>query len=322
MIHDVDSTLAELLFDELAKTESALKSKEQIHFNPAGTAAGTAKEPALNLYLHELKENLSLRDDTIRVTRDENYRPTAKRRSAIRLDLSYLLTANAGDDASVEHRLLADVLAVLFRNQMVDDKRLPEALKIDGQPFMISVAQPEHRVTEESAVFVGTAGGRLRPKLTLVVTASFNPFETEEVKLVREAILKLFQGPDPQNPGPEMGRREIHVSIAGRVTGPVYGKTELVGRQGVRVTIPELGFSAITDDRGIFHFSDLANRKYKLRFEDRGFETQEIEAAAMPRGRTRDLEPMLVRLVPVGQLDGHAVAEPAEKATAAAKRKG
>mgnify|MGYP003342124897 CR=1 FL=1 len=284
-----------------------------MRFNPGD--ASTGKEPVVNLHLHGIRENTQMRDERILVMRDDRGRAVAKRRAEIRLNLSYLVSVHAPDDAGAEHRLLSEVMKILFKNPVLPEVLIPEELLVDSGQVLVTVAQPDHDVSDETALIVKSMGGRLRPTLSIVVTAAFNPFESREVKLVRYALMRMHQSNNPLDPGPVISEREVSVSLAGMVVAEVVGGRSTDGLPGITVEIPELGVSALTDHRGVFHFTNLLPRKYELQIQRRGFKDQKFEATAVAKGRGSELEPVVV------YLERSTESAPEKTAAAAGKKK-
>jgi hypothetical protein len=60
-------------------------------------------------------------------------------------------------------------------------------------------------------------GGRLRPALSLVATAPFDPFETKWTKAVRQALVGCSPGASSRAPGRPLHLSGVQVSTAGVV---------------------------------------------------------------------------------------------------------
>ncbi|MCL4283889.1 MAG: DUF4255 domain-containing protein [Fimbriimonadaceae bacterium] len=295
MIHEVDVTLRELLLGEMkAAGAKLLKDAAQVGFGLPGEVKGdSAKSPQVNLYLHDVRENLSLRDESIKVVRNEFGGAIGKVPAPIRLDLSYLVTVHAGGDSSVEHELLAEVISVFIRNRWVPERYLTEGLKPFGSSAVIvSVAQSDHPSQSDPSSLWSALGGQVRPMLGLVVTAMFNPFETKLVKMVREAIVGIGVGTPPQGPDRPLDLKTTRVSAAGIVT---RGEDDLPEPEVV-VSVAGREERTTTDERGFFCLLNLPPGKHTLSFWKRGLKVKEVAVNAPPPGRPDLLDPIGVSL--------------------------
>ncbi|MFI5387577.1 MAG: carboxypeptidase regulatory-like domain-containing protein, partial [Fimbriimonadales bacterium] len=254
---------------------------------------GKDKKPRINLYLHDVRENLPMRDETFHVKRTQDEWSVAKRPGAIRLDLSYILTVTA-EDPLTEHRVLGEVLAALIRNRVVPDKYMAQSL-LDENPnaLLLSIAQPDHPAHDDQPKLWQSIGAAIRPSLTIVATAKFNPYETKFVKVVREAIYALGQGVHPEGPNRQMDIKSVRLSVAGIVSD----KKEDRGIANVMVSIAGREEQATTDERGFFSFLNLPPNRYTLHFRKRAYKEVDMETVAPPPGRSDSIEPMDVAMV-------------------------
>jgi hypothetical protein len=132
--------------------------------------------PAVNVYLYDIREDLSRRSAGLRDVRNARDIATARRRPVRYFRLSYLVTSWT-KRAEDEHRLLAAVLACLLRTD-----ELPvagsEALTRLGEPIPMSVARPPQE-TRSLADIWSALGGDLKPSLDVVITTPF-PYAADE----------------------------------------------------------------------------------------------------------------------------------------------
>jgi hypothetical protein len=255
MIHDVDETLRRLLATELARMPRCpIHHPDQITFDaPSVAEAVQDGEAHVNLYLHDVRENVEMRDESFRVTSNFSEGRAYRQRAAVRLDLGYLITVYAGDDPATEHRLLADVLGVLLRHMAAPEEYLAGLLEGQGrQSLLLAVAQPDHVANADPPALWQALGGRLRPALSLVATAPFNPFETVYTKMVREAVVGLAPGAETEAPRSprEMGRR---ISAAGIVLEQETGQP----LAGAEVRVVGRDEQTTTDAQGLFYLVNL-----------------------------------------------------------------
>ena len=315
MLHDVDETLRRLLSAELANTPGCpVFDPEQISFDPPAVAEAVQdREAHVNLYLYDVRENVTQRDESFRTARKPEEGLAGRRRAAARLDLSYLVTVYAGDDPATEHRLLSDVLGVLMRCQAAPEAHLNGSLEGAGpNGVLLAVAQPDHVAFQDPAGLWQALGGRLRPALSLVANAPFNPFETKWVRVVREAVLGFTQGAGPGSP-----RLPVESAARVSVAGVVVDAQSEQPLPGVRVRAD--GFEdreAASGDGGFFYLLNLPpGGPHRIVFQKRGYRTQEIRVAAPPPGRLDQLEHSVVSLR--RQTDAEWAAEESARAEAA-----
>ncbi len=302
MIQEVDESLRQLLLGELGRLEGpSITAADQITFLPPATLEqNPPKKPSINLYLHDVRENVELRQhERMLAERSPNEETVQRRRAPIRLDLAYLITVHAGDEPSAEHKLLTEVLGVLLRAPVLPARYLTDIMREDpDNGVLLAVAQPGHPAHEDPARLWQAMNGRLRPTLGLVATATFNPYETHVTRLVREAVLALGVGVPPNGPQRPLSVRTTRVSAAGVVCDP-EGK-ELVG-----VTVEAKGREKTvhSDDRGFFYLLDLPAGRTTLLFRLAGYKTIEVPANVPPIGRPDLLEPLGVTLAPLADAE-------------------
>jgi hypothetical protein len=303
MIHDVDETLRRLLSEELAKraanapagsSASAGLDNVEVSFSTPEDAEKSATErPRINLYLHDVRENVAYRDESFALDRRPGEASAGRKRAAVRLNLAYLITAHAGGELAREHQLLAEVLGILFRNPAAPPAYFGGELEgLGANSVNLAVAQPDGEGGINPASVWQSLGGKARPVLGLVVTAPFDPFETKWTKVVREALLGVGQGTnqDGSRRGMELGG--VRVSIAGVV---VDGGTS-APISNVQIGIEGRRETAISDEKGFFHFLGIAPGRHTLHFQAIGFEPHQSAVTAPPPGRTDLLEPQIVTL--------------------------
>lgn len=291
MLQDVDQSIKNLLLAELRLSPDGLiKDEAQIEFGPGPKDSPPAK-PTLCLFLHDVHENLETRDQSFEVRRGPDLREVAKSRKATRLNLSYLVTAHA-KDTEAEHRLLGEALGVLMRNGFIPPKHLAGSLAIFGEPAVtISVAQRDHWAHSDAPRVWQATGLPLRPFIGIVAGALFDPFETRTVKLVREAILALGQGADPDGADRQMVVHSTRVSAAGTVSD-VNGDAI----PDVKVAIKGRSEATITDAQGVFLFRNLPSGPHTLVFSKAGLESREEEVISPVKGLANELQPVAVQM--------------------------
>ena len=293
MIQDVDETLRQLLAAELKKAPgAAIQSAEQIVFRSPNALEG--EQAQVNLFLHDVCENTLLRDEPFRYERSAAARAERKR-SPVRLNLSYLVTAHARSSAE-EHALLTEILGALLRFPTIPADNGPDApdyrqgaLKNEenGRLFL-SVAQPDHLVHSGSAQMWQAIGGPLRPALGLTVTAAYDPFEARPVPVVTNVILGTGQGLPPDGPRRPLDLQRTWVSAAGVVVNEANKPLA-----DVFLWIEGREETAQTDERGFFYFLNLPEGEHAVKMRRRGYKTDEIKIHAPPAGRMEQVTPQI-----------------------------
>lgn len=302
MIVDVDETLKRMLGAELAKIPGCpVYSEEQITMEaPTLAAAQQDGEARVNLFLYDIRENLEQRDESFLQVRNGVRTEAGKRRAPIRMNYTYLVTTHAGQDHSTEHRLLGDVMAVLLRHLAVPDAYLVGTLvgqRMNG--VHLSLAQPEHLEIMNPTNLWQALEGELQPGMPLVVTASFDPFETKWTKVVRELLSSVGQGGAPDQPNRQPRISSLRASAAGVITDQ---RTENRLRR-VRVQAVGTDESVESDAEGFFLLLNLTPGPQTLRFERRGYKPLEISTVAPSTGKLDELEPLVVAMIPLSDTE-------------------
>lgn len=295
MICDVDAVLENTL-------RKGIPDSVTISFTSDGS-----KKPTLRCLLFDIREALRFRDQTPRYLPDTEA-STLRKLPPVRMDLTYLIWADA-DDVGVEHDLLSKVLRILYSTPFVDGDDLVGTLKDEGTGrVQIEVSQLDHRSHEQPERIFSALGLTLRPAVWAVLTASFEPYQSEVVKVVRHALssLGLIQPDGSVKVG---SVSTIQISIAGVVQcegTPVRCATiEAVGT----------GLETTSNDAGFFSFVGVPTRTVKLRVEHPDYVPLETEASVPPPGRVDLLKPLKLDLQPNADTDGVRLVQNALSAT-------
>ena len=181
MIDDLDRTVEELLRRELAP---ALLEQVGISFAAPDAEFPPASVvlPAIDLFLYDIRENLELRE-TGWLTERVNEVGAVRKRMAVRIDCSYLITAWSSESSSTraldEHRLLSEVIRVLVRHPSLPEVLLQGSLKGQEPPLPTSTLQPGR--LQSVAEFWQALGGKPKAALNYTVTIGV-PDETRETE--------------------------------------------------------------------------------------------------------------------------------------------
>ncbi len=288
MLQEIDQALTRLLLLDLEKGQGLPKDVRVTVGDPPDERGG---EPTLNLFLHDVVENLVQRDQSFEVRPGSELWTVGKSRRPTRVDASYLLSAHALD-AATEHRLLGAALRTMLRHGYVPPSLLGEALAPFGdEAVALMVAQRDGRAHRDVASIWQASGHRLRPAIGIVATAMIDPFETRTVRLVREAVFGLAQGVPAEGAARQMDLRSLRVSVAGRVVDDEDDRS---------LTDAELSVDGATvgtvDAQGVFLARDLAPGRHTIRVDSRGYAPWEGEVDVPLPLRGEALEPIEVRL--------------------------
>lgn len=249
MFDDVDETLRQVLLTDVPID----RNEVEIAFDrPTREWSSRLSKPTLNLFLFDVRERVDFRDDTWRVSRAANGQALHERPPR-RVDLSYIVTAWT-KEASDEHRLLAGVLACVYRQGRVDPGLLQGALAGIEIPLLVRSMPPDHLVKPSD--YWGVMDNDLHASLTWVATAPLDAFRPFTGPLVRTR--ELLVG--------ELGAegREAFIQVAGVAH---HKGDSLAGVPGARVSVAGTGLAAVTDGGGKFTFPRISHGDYTWRVE-------------------------------------------------------
>jgi hypothetical protein len=181
MLDDLDKTLRQLLAE-------AGFGEHQISFKPPDDAVASDTSPAVNLFLYDVRENRELRSNEWLRERQANGTVT-RRRSPVRVDCAYLITAVAGDPLS-EHRLLGQVMLALLRHPTIPASMLQGSLQ-GHEPLPTSALQASN--LQSLSEFWQAMGNKARAVLNYTVTISVDPYEPVTAPPVFEHIIAIQQ---------------------------------------------------------------------------------------------------------------------------------
>lgn len=163
MLHLLDRGLEALL---RAALPSELHDIDVAFDAPDGEWGAGLTRPTINLFLRDVRRNLTERDAGRHVTTDGGQRVWQWPHP--RADCRYLVTAwtSQVDD---EHRILGEVLVALLRSPVLASDHLPEQLRdLDPLPSLSVAASG----ADDQADFWSALGGQLKPGLDLTVTVT------------------------------------------------------------------------------------------------------------------------------------------------------
>ena len=168
MIHDVDESLRALV-----RRDALNGSGVEVAFDaPTKDWVARRNAPVVNLYLYDIREDLSRRDTAWVDVKGEDGRVKERRLPPRRFRLSYLVTAWTARPED-EHRLLSALLSGFLRHEYFPPELLQGTLEGEEVPVLVTVALPpedERKIADTWSAL----GGELKPSLDVVVTAPMN----------------------------------------------------------------------------------------------------------------------------------------------------
>jgi len=215
MIQDVDETLRALV-----KREALNGSQVEIAFDaPTRDWSARRNAPTINLYLYDIREDMSRRDAAMAPVRSDEGYVAGHSPIPRRYKLSYLVTAWTQRPED-EHRLLSACLGALIRFDVLAPADMHGALAEQSIPALVTVALPLG--PDRSIADIWSAmGGEMKPSLDVVVTVPF--VVNREVAAgapVRESPRISIVGPDGEE-GRRIARARTGRGPTGARTGPL-----------------------------------------------------------------------------------------------------
>jgi hypothetical protein len=217
VIHEVDEAIRRLLNEGGVPGDGG-----ELAFD-APTTDWTARRnaPTVNVFLYDIREDLALRRTGTAEEHDEQGLVVGWRDPARWYRLSYLVTAwtNRAQD---EHRLLAQALACLVRNERLAPRWLTGSLAELGLTVPLETAGPVSEGRAATDVW-SALGGELKPAIDLLVVAPLAGELTPAGRPVTEGVVLRgtpAAGPAAGPPGAQEGGRRL------RYEGPTTAEGE------------------------------------------------------------------------------------------------
>ena len=260
MISELDEVLRQLLIREIPIRNGEVDIKFD---QPRREWSARLTRPTINLFLHDIRENTRLRGSQQWIVERRKDGTAVQRRTPVRMDLNYMITAWARDPED-EHRLLTRVLMVLLRQPTLPDNLLPETLRNQPVPIPLQVAQGE--ALESIAEVWSALDNEMRPSITLTVTVAIDPYLVITTPLVRTRELRVVQR-EGLVPLTEEVRPDVFWSVGGMVQ--TDAPLETVG-----LTLVERGLEVSLQEDGRFTIGRLEAGEYTLEIQSEGRETK------------------------------------------------
>jgi Pvc16 N-terminal domain/Carboxypeptidase regulatory-like domain len=248
MLADLDESLRAMLKRELAR--HGFDGVDIVFEAPTKEWAAALSAPTVNLFLYDLREATDRRISEWKEHRGNGQ--AFQERPPLRVEVSYAVTAwtRAVED---EHRLLSQVLAVLYAYPILPSDVLAGTLANGTQPFPLDTKTAQGR-SEDKADFWTSIGGQYKASLDYIVFASCDAgTRYKRGPEVRTATIQLR---DVDRPRASM--EEFH--RAGGVVTDADGEPVA----NAWVALPAGGLWAASDAKGRFRFAPLEPGTYDV----------------------------------------------------------
>ena len=245
---DLDETLRQLLCTELGRHGF---DDVRITFDtPKREWAAAQSAPTVNLYLYDLREAVKRRPVEWGSARENGRRQDV--RPPMRLEVSYAVTAWTRT-VKDEHRLLSQVLGILYGHAVLPPESLVGTLANGSQPYDIetSVGQPK---SDGKVDFWTAIGGEYKASLDYVVLVACPSGMTITRGTDVETQQFRFEPPRGSEGEPEL--RHVIPGTARWEDGRPAS--------GTWVVLPDAGGYATADEQGRFFLRDVPPGQHRL----------------------------------------------------------
>jgi hypothetical protein len=186
MFDDIDDALRKLLLREIPVRGNEV----EIAFDhPKREWSARLNRPTINIFLHDVRENVDFRGSHQRFVQPNGDSRTATIPRPLHwVDLHYLITAWASEPDD-EHRLLARTLIALMRTPQLPADLMVGALAQQPSPIKVQVARQDSPYNPPD--LWGVLDNELRPSLNCSVTLAVDPHVPAVVPVVRIRELRV-----------------------------------------------------------------------------------------------------------------------------------
>ena len=270
MLADLDETLRSMLKSELGM--HGFDGVEIAFDAPDKEWSAQLSTPTVSLFLYDLREAQDVRPIEWREVQTNGL--MQELRPPLRVDASFAVTAWTRE-VEDEHRLLSQVLSILYAFPVLPDEVLTGTLANGSQQFPLRTRVAQAR-SDGGSDFWSAVGGQYKASLDYVVTVSCEAGTSlDRCPEVRTQTIRLRD-----RAGGRAILEEFH-----RIGGVVRNADE-EPVANAWVVVDDIGWT-VTDKEGKFRFDSLAEGKYKLRV--RGPDGGEAEAKFGAPGARLDL---------------------------------
>jgi hypothetical protein len=246
MLADLDESLRGLLKGELER--HGFEGIEIAFDAPTREWSGQLSAPAVNLFLYDLRESEEHRQSGW--TRQRVGDEFVEAPPPMVMEVSYAITAWA-QAVEDEHRLLSQVLSLLYAFPTLPPEMLNGRLRNGSQPWSIKAKVGQAK--GDKADFWTAVGGQYKASLDYVVRLSVESGSRRQIPQVRTQTIRTRMIDAPPSAVVEMHR-------AGGTVADGDGQP----LNNVWVTLPESGRWASTGADGRFIFDRINPGRHKL----------------------------------------------------------
>ena len=167
MIHDLDESLRNLLERDVANGSGV-----DIDFSaPTKEWVGKVSKPTLDVFLYDIREDLTRREVMFEDVRGEDGKVIERRQPPRQFKYGYLITAWTKRPED-EHRLLSSVLGCFVQHERLPADVLHGSLEGSERPVITQVAIALDQDRTYSNIW-GALGGELKPAINVVCIAPY-----------------------------------------------------------------------------------------------------------------------------------------------------
>lgn len=235
MIHDLDQSIRNLFERDVLNGSGVDLDFEA----PTKEWAAKLNKPTIDVFLYDIREDLSRREVMFEEVRDGSGKVIDRRQPPRRFRFAYLLTAWTKRPED-EHRLLSSILGCLVQNDRLPPEVLAGSLEGIERPIITQVAMAIDEDRMYSNVW-SALGGELKPSINLVCIA---PLDVSRVL--------PFGPPVTESPRLSVGRPDTDEPEAVR------------SRRGKKAEVDELG-TGLPDETVRGGQPDEPGRVYRVR---------------------------------------------------------
>jgi hypothetical protein len=218
VIDDVDASVLALLRSAIPQREAAIRFEA-----PTPEWVSSQKGPCVDLFLHDVVEELGGRGSDWTDIRGDDGRVVARQPPLRRYRLCYLVSAWASS-AEVEHQLLGRVLRAVVEADSLPAEVLVGSLVEEARYVEVALAEPSPSRLRPHDLW-SALGTPPKTSFELVVTAPLRPTPTTEIAPPAETIsLGLSKEPRPAAPAAGSGgKRAPAAGSAGSAASSASG---------------------------------------------------------------------------------------------------
>jgi hypothetical protein len=246
MLADLDETLRAMLKGELER--HGFEGIEIAFDAPTREWSGQLSAPAVNLFLYDMRESEEDRDPSWASRRVGD--GFVEGPPPLMMEVSYAITAWA-QAVEDEHRLLSQVLSVLYAFPHLPEDKLNGRLRNGSQP--VSIKTKVGQAKGDKADFWTAVGGQYKASLDYVVHLSVESGVRRNVPQVRTQTIRTRLLDAPPRAVLEMHR-----------TGGTVADGDGTPLANVWVALPDSGLFTSSDAGGRFRFDRLAPGRHRL----------------------------------------------------------